>query len=98
MARNTIKYQLKQALEQQASYGRSKHQDKISTYEKRMEMKRQGYSYEERLAVNDMKDHIYSYGTMKTYQHRSDILGTGSSRKDIKKLTLNIVRIIFRIT
>ena len=33
MARNTIKYQLKQELEKQASYGRSKHQDKIATYE-----------------------------------------------------------------
>ena len=43
MARNTIKYQLKQELEKQASYGRSKHQDKIGTYQKREEMKQQPF-------------------------------------------------------
>ena len=53
MARNTIKYQLKQELEKQASYGRSKHQDKISTYQKREEMKQQGASFEARMMVND---------------------------------------------
>lgn len=66
MARNTIKYQLKQELEKQASYGRSKHQDKVSTYQKREEMKEQGASFEERMTVNDMKEHIYSYSCMKT--------------------------------
>ena len=70
MARNSIKYLLKQELEHKAAYGQSKHQDKISTNEKRAEMKREGKTYEERLQVNDMRDKIYSYSTMATEQQQ----------------------------
>lgn len=88
MARNTIKFQLKKALEEKASYGRSKHDDKITTYEKRMEMKKQGYSYEERLAVNEMREHIYSYQTMKTYQQQVGYFGEYLISQGLKKITL----------
>mgnify|MGYP002552377560 CR=1 FL=1 len=88
MARNTIKFELKKALEQQASYGRSKHQDKLTTYEKRSEMKAQGATYEERLAINDMKNHIYSYGTMKTYQQQVGYFGDYLIKEGHKKIGL----------
>lgn len=88
MARNSIKYELKHALEEKASYGRSKHQDKLSTYEKRSEMKQQGYSYEERLAVNDMREHIYSYQTMKTYQQQVGYFGEWLVKEGHKKISL----------
>ena len=88
MARNSIKYELKHALEEKESYGRSKHQDKLSTYEKRAEMKHQGYSYEERLGVNDMKEHIYSYQTMKTYQQQVGYYGDWLVKQGLKKITL----------
>ena len=88
MARNTIKFQLKKALEEKASYGRSKHDDKITTYEKRMEMKKQGYSYEERLAVNEMREHIYSYQTMKTYQQQVGDFGEYLISQGLKKITI----------
>lgn len=88
MARNTIKFELKKSLEQQASYGRSKHADKISTYEKRSEMKAEGASYEERLAINDMKGHIYSYKTMETYQQQVGYFGDYLIREGHKKISL----------
>lgn len=88
MARNSIKYELKHALEKKASYGRSKHQDKLSTYEKRIEMKKQGYSYEERLSINEMKDHIYSYQTMKTYQQQVGYFGDWLVSEGHKKISL----------
>lgn len=67
MARNSVKYLLKQELEKKAAYGQSKHEDNIRTNQERAEMKRQGKSYEERLKVNYMRDKIYSYQGMKTY-------------------------------
>lgn len=88
MARNSIKYELKHALEEKESYGRSKHQDKLSTYEKRAEMKHQGYSYEERLNVNDMKEHIYSYQTMKTYQQQVGYYGDWLVKQGLKKISI----------
>ena len=88
MARNTIKYQLKQELEKQASYGRSKHQDKISTYQKREEMKQQGASFEERMMVNDLKEHIYSYGTMATYQQQVSYFGDYLIKEGHKKISV----------
>lgn len=88
MARNTIKYQLKQALQQQASYGRSKHDDKISTYQKRDALHKQGATFEERMAINDMKDHIYSYGTMRTYQQQVGYFGDYLLQHGCKKISL----------
>lgn len=88
MARNTIKFQLKKSLEEKASYGRSKHDDKIATYEKRMEMKKQGYSYEERIVVNEMRDHIYSYQTMKTYQQQVGYFGEYLISQGLKKISI----------
>ncbi len=76
MARDSIKFMLKQELEHKAAYGQSKHQDKITTNEKRAEMKREGKSYEERLQVNDMRDKIYSYSTMATYLQQVDYFGS----------------------
>ena len=88
MARNTIKYQLKQELEKQASYGRSKHQDKVSTYQKREKMKEQGASFEERMTVNDMKEHIYSYSCMKTYQQQVSYFGDYLIKEGHKKISV----------
>lgn len=70
MARTNIKFELKKALEEKASYGRSKHADKVKTQELRYQMQKEGASYDERLKINEMKDHIYSYKTMETYQNQ----------------------------
>lgn len=88
MARNSIKYELKNALREKESYGRSKHNDKLATYEKRAEMKKQGCSYEERLEVNELKDHIYSYSTMKTYQQQVGYFGDWLIAEGHKKINL----------
>lgn len=88
MARNTIKYQLKQALEQQASYGRSKHQDKVATYQKREELRQQGASFEERMRVNEMQGHIYSYQTMATYQQQVGYFGDWLIQNGHKKISI----------
>ena len=88
MARNTIKYQLKQELEKQASYGRSKHQDKIATYQKREELRQQGASFEERMKVNEMQGHIYSYQTMKTYQQQVGYFGDYLIQNGLKKISI----------
>lgn len=88
MARTNIKFELKNALGEKASYGRSKHADKLATYEKRSEMKKQGYSYEERLAANELKEHIYSYSTMKTYQQQVGYFGDWLIQGGHKKISL----------
>lgn len=88
MARNSIKYLLKQELEHKAAYGQSKHQDKISTNEKRAEMKRAGKTYEERLQVNDMRDKIYSYSTMATYQQQAGYFGDYLIAQGYRKITV----------
>lgn len=88
MARHTIKYLLKQSLQQQESYGRSKHQDKVCTYQKREEMRQQGVPFEERMAVNEMKEHIYSYKTMKTYQQQTSYFGDFLLKQGLKKISI----------
>ncbi len=89
MARgNTIKFQLKQALADKASYGRSKHEDKVSTYEKREALRQAGASFEERMAVNDMQQHIYSYGTMTAYQQQTGYFGDWLIENGHKKISL----------
>lgn len=88
MARNTIKYLLKQALQQKASYGRSKHEDKVATYQKREELRQQGASYAERMEINEMKDHIYSYGTMQTYQQQAGAFGDYLIAEGHKKISV----------
>lgn len=88
MARNTIKYLLKQELQKQASYGRSKHEDKISTYKKRNEQKVQGVPYADRQETNDFDGHIYSFLTMKTYQQQVGYYGDFLIKNGHKNITL----------
>ena len=88
MARNTIKYSLKQALERQASYGRSKHDDKLSTNEKRAELREQGATFAQRLDTNDMDGHIYSYGTMRTYQQQVGYFGDWLIEQGLKRISI----------
>ena len=88
MARNSVKYLLKQELEKKAAYGQSKHEDKIRTNQERAEMKRQGKSYEERLQVNYMRDKIYSYQSMKTYQAQVEYFGDYLIAQGHKKISV----------
>ena len=88
MARTNIKFELKKALEEKASYGRSKHADKIKTQELRYEMQKQGASYSERLQVNEMKDHIYSYKTMEAYQNQVGYFADYLIENGHKKISL----------
>lgn len=88
MSRNTIKYLLKQSLQQQAAYGRSKHSDKINTYQKRESLRQQGATKNEILAVNEMKEYIYSYGTMHTYQQQVSYFGDYLIENGYKKISL----------
>lgn len=90
MARgNSIKFQLRQALGEKASYGRSKYDDKVSTFEKREELKQQGVSFEDRLdAVNDLQPHVYSYCTMNTYQQQLGYFGDWLIENGHKKISV----------
>ena len=91
MARNSVKYLLKQELEKKAAYGQSKHEDKIRTNQERAEMKRQGKSYEERLQVIYMRDKIYSYQSMKTYQAQVGYFGDYLIAQGLKKISVEEV-------
>jgi len=88
MARDTIKYKLKQSLQNQEAFGRSKHQDKIQTYQEREELKKQGASYYERLQINHMKEHIYSYNTMLTYQREVGKFGDWLIDNGYRKISI----------
>lgn len=56
--------------------------DKRKIYEKH------GYSYNEHLAINDMKEHIYSYQTMKTYQQQVGYFGDWLISHGYKRISL----------
>lgn len=89
MARQqSIKFQMKSALNQQAYFGHSKHDDQLRTIEERQRMKAQGATYEERLAVDYARDKIYSFGTMKTYQNEVSRFANYLAENGMKKCSM----------
>lgn len=75
-----------------ACYGQSRHTDKINTYKERSRLKRIGKTTEEQLSVNYMKDKIYSYSTMKTYQKEITRFGDWLIEKGHKRISLSQVK------
>ena len=86
MARKqNIRYLMKSKLESYEAYGQSKHDDKVRTERKRLEMRKKGASRRETLEVNYCRDKIYSYKTMETYQNEVSKFADWLEKKGLKK-------------
>ncbi len=76
---------MKSKLATYEAYGEKKHDYKLSTEEKRRALRQEGTSYEELLKINDYKDKIFSFNTMKTYQNEVSHYATWLESKGMKK-------------
>jgi len=90
MARaKNIRYLMKSELNQMEAYGRSKKADQVRTFEERSEAKAKGIPFEEYRTIDYTKDYIYSYNTMKSYQHQVGLFADYLNEKGLNKITLD---------
>lgn len=80
-----IRFLMKSKLNSFEAYGEKKHDYKLSTQKKREALKENGASYEESLKVNDYKEKIFSYNTMKIYQNEISKYADWLESQDLKK-------------
>ena len=89
MARvKNIKYLLKVALDKMQAYGEPKHVAQKENAKARRKAKKEGKSLREHEEINHMRNKIYSYSTMKTYQQQIRYFGDWLNERGLSKITL----------